>query len=193
MHILTERFCHPPLCWLVKLNISHREKFFWEYNRESFMNTFSLRWLVWSPSGPYCHQSKTSANVERTLKRTLHCMLKRINKKHLSVKTKKSLVWDILSCHDTLSLSVVCLFNKAYTCWHQDHRSVFMRTSLSLNGMLLLLAQNCFALREKKNRKQNDLAGCKQPRVKMWCLLCDLEQEVQCFWTCCSHPRGGPA
>lgn len=149
MHILTERFCHPPLCWLVKLNISHREKFFWEYNRESFVNTFSLRWLVWSPSGPYCHQSKTSANVERTLKRTLHCMLKRINKKHLSVKTKKSLVWDILNCHGTRSLSVVCLFNKAYTCWHQEHRSVFMRTSLFLNGMLLLLAQNCFALRER--------------------------------------------
>lgn len=125
------------------------------------MSIFSLRWLVWSPSGPYRHQSKTSANVERNLERTLHCVLKRINKKHLSVKNKKSLVWDILSCYCTLSSSVVCLFNKAYTCWLQDHRSVYMRTSLFLNGMLLLLAQNCFALREKTESRMTCQAANK--------------------------------
>lgn len=73
------------------------------------------------------------------------------------------MVWDILSCHSTLSPSVVCLFNKAYTCWHQDQWSVFMRTSLFVNGMLLLLAQNCFALREKKKESRTTWQAANNP------------------------------
>lgn len=40
---LTERFYRPSLCWLVKLNISHREKFFWEYNLESLREHLLLK------------------------------------------------------------------------------------------------------------------------------------------------------